>query len=574
MTTTVRAMRETEPGVALVERLVSTGLISRGQLQRALQKKKSPDEPLGRLLVRLGLISEGVLRATLGELTGNERVDLSTVIPDRDALRLVPKKLARRFCLVPISFDDEDYVLTVATADTSDVDAMERLAAALGSAIGIVTMAASAAEIESAIERFYPYALSVREILLELDTLEPGDIDSSVDQAVYEQALARLVDAILADSVKHGASHIHLEPERGFLRVRYRIDGVLRQEMALRQDLWPDTVAILKAISGMNIAEGRVPETGRVRRILAGREVDFCVTSQAVTYGENVVLRILDRHKEVMPLEMLGLTEDSLASLQMMVARPEGIIIIAGPPGSGKTTTLYSILNYRNDESVNIVTLEHPVEYPMAMIRQSSVGSSVQRDYASGIRSAMRQDADILVVGDIDDAKAAAMAFRAAMTGHQVFTTLTCNSALALVPRLIDMGIKPQTLAGNIIGVVAQRLVRRLCTDCKQDYVPNAAERKILGIRKARPVRLYREGACEACGFVGFKGRISVVEILKIDEPLIGMVARCASLAEMHPVALESGFREVVDDAIRHVLDGTTSLSEISRVVDVTARLN
>lgn len=573
MTTTVRAMRETEPGVVLVERLVSSGLVSRDQLQRALRKKKSRNEPLGRLLVRLGLISEGVLRATLEELTGYGRIDLNTVIPDRDALSLVPKKLARRFGLLPISFDDEEYVLTVAAADTGDVDAIKRLTAALGSAISIVTIAVSAAEFESAIERFYHYDSSLPEILCELDALKAGDANSSVDEAAYENALARLVDAILADSVRCGASHIHLEPERSFLRIRYRIDGLLRQEMALRLDLWPDTVATLKMISGLNIADNHTPQSGRIRRILGGRAVDFDVASHAVTHGENIVLRVLDRHKDVMSLEMLGLSEDSLASLQMMVARPEGIIVVVGPPGSGKTTTLYSMLNYRNDESINIMTLENSVEYPMAMMRQSCISDSGQLDCANSIRSAMGQDADILVVGDIGDEEAAEMAFRAAMTGHQVFTTLTCNSALALFPRLFDMGIKPQTLAGNIIGVVAQRLVRRLCEHCKRDYLPGAAERKILGIGDSRRARIYREGACAACDFVGYKGRISVVEILKIDEALAGMVARCASQAEIYPVALESGFREVVHDAIRHVLDGTTSLSEVSRVVDVTARL-
>lgn len=573
MTTTVRALRETEPGVVLVERLISSGLVSRGQLQRALKKKKSSDEPLGHLLVRLGLISEGVLRATLGELTGHERIDLSTVIPDRDALRLVPKKLACCFGLLPISFDDKKYLLTVATADTGDIDAINRLTAALGSAISIATIAVSAAEIESAIERFYHYDSSVAEILCELDSLKPDDASRLVDEAAYEHALARLIDAILADAVKLGASHIHLEPERSFLRVRYRIDGVLRQQMALRQDLWSDTVATLKMLSGLNATGSSAPQTGRVRRILRGREVDFYVASHAVTYGENIVLRVLDRHKEVMPLETLGLTEDSLASLQMMVARPEGIIVVAGPPDSGKTTTICSMLNYRNDESVNIVMLEYPVECPMAMIRQSLISNSAQYDYASGIRSAMRQDADIIMLGDASDGETAEMAFRAATTGHQVFMTLTCNSALALVSRLVDMGIQPQTLADNVIGVIAQRLVRRLCTHCKRHYLPSAAERQILGVDDSSPVRLYREGGCEACGFVGYKGRVSVTEILKIDEPLAGMLTRCASQAEMIPVALESGFREVVHDAIRHVLDGTTSLSEISRVVDVTTRL-
>ncbi len=256
-----------------------------------------------------------------------------------------------------------------------------------------------------------------------------------------------------------------------------------------------------------------------------------------------------------------------------MMARPEGIILVTGPTGSGKTTTLYSMLNYRNDESVNIMTLEDPVEYPMSMIRQTSLNEAAKLDFANGIRSMMRQDPDIILVGEIRDEETAEMAFRAAMTGHQVFSTLHTNSALGAIPRLLDIGVKPHILAGNIIGVVAQRLVRRLCRNCKQAYAPDEAERQLLGISSTKPVLLSKEEGCEACNYLGFKGRIAVIEVLKLNRELDEMIAQSATRRELHEAAKKTGFKELPEDGVRHVLAGTTSVAEISRVVDLTERV-
>ena len=330
----------------------------------------------------------------------------------------------------------------------------------------------------------------------------------------------------------------------------------------------------LKVMSRMNIAETRAPQDGRIGLTLAGRRIDFRVACQQTTHGENFVLRVLDRRKGIVPLEKLNLVRETLTSLQVMMARPEGIILVTGPTGSGKTTTLYSMLNYRNDESVNIMTLEDPVEYPMPMIRQTSLNEAAKLDFANGIRSMMRQDPDIILVGEVRDEETAEMAFRAAMTGHQVFSTLHTNSALGAVPRLIDIGVKPAIMAGNIIGIVAQRLVRRLCRHCKQAYAPDEAERHLLGINSTKPVLLYREGSCETCNFNGFKGRLAVIEVLKINQELDEMIARSATRTEMREAAVKSGFRELAEDGVRHVLSGLTSLSEISRVVDLTARVS
>ena len=282
---------------------------------------------------------------------------------------------------------------------------------------------------------------------------------------------------------------------------------------------------------------------------------------------------MLDRQKGILPLEKLNLVKETLTALQVMMARPEGIILVTGPTGSGKTTTLYSMLNWRNDETINIMTLEDPVEYPMNMIRQTSLNEAAKLDFANGIRSMMRQDPDVILVGEIRDEETAEMAFRAAMTGHQVFSTLHTNSALGAMPRLIDIGVKPHIMAGNIIGIVAQRLVRRLCRHCKQAHAPDETERQLLGISSTKPILLYREEGCESCNFTGYKGRVAVIEVLKMNESLDEMVARNATRREMHEAAVEAGFRDLAEDAVRHVLAGTTSLNEISRVVDLTSRV-
>ncbi len=573
-TVTVRTIVSDEPSMPLGERLIAEGLISEDQLQVALKEQSRHDEPLGRILVKLGLISEGVLRDTLGETLGHDSIDLSTAIPDPDALKMVPKNIARRYSMLPINFDKNEKVLTLAMADTFNVVAIDQVAATLGAGVGISTLMAGEAEIEAAIEQFYQYELSIEGILREIDTGEVDTLNVAVENEEYSHPLIRLVDAILADAVKKDASDIHLEPEAGFLRVRYRIDGVLRQVMALHRSYWPGMVVRLKVMARMNIAETRAPQDGRIGLTLAGRRIDFRVACQQTTHGENFVLRVLDRRKGIVPLEKLKLVKETLTSLQVMMARPEGIILVTGPTGSGKTTTLYSMLNYRNDESVNIMTLEDPVEYPMPMIRQTSLNEAAKLDFANGIRSMMRQDPDIILVGEIRDEETAEMAFRAAMTGHQVFSTLHTNSALGAIPRLLDIGVKPQIMAGNIIGIVAQRLVRRLCRHCKQAYAPDETERKLLGISSTKPVLLYKEGSCEACNFLGYKGRVAVIEVLKINQEFDELIARSATRAEMYESARNSGFRELAEDGIRHVLAGTTSLSEISRVVDLTARVS
>ena len=554
--------------------LIAKGILSEDQLRIALFEQTKSNLPLGRLLVSLGFVTEATLRDALSESLGKQSIDLATVIVDAEALARVPRELAKRHRLLPIDYDRDHRRLTIAIADVADIVALDRIRGLAGDAIEIDTLLAGETEIDRAIDQAYGYELSIDGILHEIET---GEIDFRGLQSAsneYHQPVVRLIDSILTDAVKREASDIHFEPESGFLRIRYRIDGMLRQVRSLHQSYWPAMAVRIKVMSGMNIAETRAPQDGRITLNIRGRRIDFRVSAQPTIHGENIVLRILDRHKGLVPLEGLGLTERQLTLLKLMIARPEGILLFTGPTGSGKTTTLYSILRHINSEGINIMTLEDPVEYPMALVRQTSVAESVKLGFADGIRSMMRQDPDVILVGEIRDAETAEMAFRAAMTGHQVYSTLHTNSAIGAMPRLSDIGVLPDIMAGNIIGVVAQRLVRRLCPHCKTPYQAEDHEARLLGTPAAapRPV-LFRPRGCARCDCQGYRGRLAIMEILRMNGEIDELVARRGTARELKLAATQAGFTALADDGLRRVLDGSTSLEELARVIDLTDRM-
>ena len=357
------------------------------------------------------------------------------------------------------------------------------------------------------------------------------------------------------------------------VHVRYRIDGVLETVRSLHKTYMPGITVRLKVVSEMNIAETRAPQDGRLSLTLNGRPVDFRVSTQPTIYGENIVLRVLDREKSIVNLDRMNLSKETMHKLDIMLSRPEGILVVTGPTGSGKTTTLYSLLAQVNDETVNIMTLEDPVEYPLTLMRQTSVNEVARMDFANGIRSIMRQDPDIILVGEVRDKETAEMAFRAAMTGHQVFTTLHTNSALGAFPRLLDIGIQPDIMAGNIIGIIAQRLVRMLCSHCKEAYAPSQDERRLLGPAADSVSFLYRPVGCKSCGNKGYRGRTPIMELLVMDGDLDELVARRATAKELRAEAVLKGFRSLAEEGITRALDGITSLAEVARTVDLTGRL-
>jgi len=553
--------------------LISQGILTEDQLRIALLEQLKTRQPVGKLLVNLGFVSEATLRDALSEKLGLHSVDLTQIVVDSMALKLVPRDFAKRHNIFPVALDRGARKLIIALADTNNIVAIDQVRAQLRGEFALETRLAGESEIGRAIEQYYGHDFSIDGILHEIET---GEIDYQSLQAsgdTYSQPVVRLISALLADAVERAASDIHFEPEESFLRIRYRIDGVLRQIRSLHKTYWPAMAVRIKVMSKMNIAETRAPQDGRISLTLTGRAVDFRVSSQSTTHGENIVLRILDREKGIVPLDGLGLEASQLQLLKKMIARPEGIILVTGPTGSGKTTTLYSVLNHINHDGVNIMTLEDPVEYPMTLIRQTSVNEAAKMDFGNGIRSLMRQDPDVILVGEVRDQDTATMAFRAAMTGHQVYTTLHTNSSIGAIPRLLDIGIVPDILAGNIIGVIAQRLFRKLCKHCRQAYEASADECNMLGAHSDRAPTLYRSVGCDQCDYQGYKGRMAIMEILKMDGELDELIAHRATGRELLKAAVAKGFSTLADDGVRRVLDGSTSLDELIRIVDLTDRM-
>ena len=551
------------------DRLVSMGVISEDQLNVALQEKKISGKLLGEVLVDLGFIDEDTLSAFLAESSGFELFDAQHTIFDGDVLALLEKAVAVKHKVLPVSMDE--YEISVAMADPYDVVALDTLRRYLPKGPQIKPLVCTPKVLSDAIDVAYGYASSVSAILKEL---EEGEVDldvASLDEAeAFAHPIVRLVNALVFEAVKLGVSDLHFEPEENFIRLRYRMDGVLYTAQILHKQHWSGISQRIKIMSGMNIADKLSPQDGRFNMNVGGREADFRVSSLPTVHGENIVLRVLDQSESIMPMEKLGFSEHNLNLIKQSQSKPEGIVIVTGPTGSGKTTSLYSMLNEINDVSVNIQTLEDPVEYSLPMIRQTHVREGVL-EFADGIKALLRQDPDIIFIGEIRDGETAGMALKAAMTGHQVYTTLHTNDSFGAVPRLFDLGLKPGMVAGAIIAIFAQRLVRRLCTHCREEYTPDAQECEILGVDPAQPLKVYRakQGGCQMCGGQGYKGRTAVVEILTFDEELDELLASGANKAELKHLAVKKGFKSMKDDGILKVMEGVTSVDALSRVVSL-----
>ncbi len=409
----------------------------------------------------------------------------------------------------------------------------------------------------------------------ELESLEAGEDEETeyVEQTEggYLHPLVRLVNALLLDAIKSGASDVHFEPEGNFLRLRYRIDGEMTQIRTLHKRHWAAACHRIKLMGGMNIADRLNPQDGRFTLEIGNRKVDFRASSLPTIHGENVVLRILDKSQTLVTIDKLGYTEHNYGLIKKMVQKPEGVIIVTGPTGSGKTTTLYAIMAYINSLDVNIMTLEDPVEYELSLIRQAQVREGSSLSFSEGIRTLMRQDPDVILVGEVRDSGTATMALRAAMTGHQVYTTLHTNDAAGCIPRLIDLGLKPSLMASNIIGIIAQRLVRKLC-DCKEMRPATEKECKLLRADPANPPTIGHPKGCDNCRKSGYKGRIAASEILPFSDEVDELVLQDAPLSQIKKAAEKVGFVPMIEDAVAKVLEGKTSIDAAMKIVDFTDR--
>lgn len=554
----------------LGDRLVNMGIISNTQLGVALQEKNITGKMLGEVMVDLGFIDSNTLTAVLSEVSGFGVFDPGNTIVDSEALSLIDKDIAVKHKIMPVSLQNGE--LLVAMVDPYDVLALDTIRQHVSKDIKITPMVTTAGVISEGIDVSYGYANSIDDILKELDSTQVdekalSDINEQ-DQATHP--IVRLVNALVFEAVKVGASDLHFEPEENFIRLRYRNDGVLYTAQILHKQYWNAIAQRIKIMSGMNIADKLSPQDGRFNMNVGGREADFRVSALPTVHGENIVLRVLDKSASIMPMSALGFSKDNRGKIDKAQSRPEGIIIVTGPTGSGKTTSLYSMLNEINDVEVNIQTLEDPVEYSLPMIRQTHVREGVL-GFGDGIKALLRQDPDIIFIGEIRDHTTAEMALKAAMTGHQVYTTLHTNDSFGAIPRLLDLGLKPGMISGAIIAIFAQRLARRLCDGCKVSYVPDADECKILGVDSSSAPQIFKakEGGCDVCGGAGYKGRTAVVEILDFDEEMDDLLAANATKAELKAAAFTKGFKGMRDDGILKILEGVTSIEAVSRVVDL-----
>ncbi len=551
------------------DRLVSMGIITEDQLNVAIQEKKISGKMLGTVMVDLGFIDQETLTAFLAESSGFDVFDPKHTIVDGDALNLLEKDVAIKHQVLPISVTDEE--VRVAMEDPYDVVALDILRRYFPKGAQITPLVTTSKVLADAIDAAYGYASSINAILKELEeNKEQVDIATLDENKAFTHPIVRLVNALVFDAVKIGASDLHFEPEDNFVRVRYRLDGVLFTAQILHKQHWSGVSQRIKIMSEMNIADKLTAQDGRFSMNVGGREADFRVSSLPTVHGENIVLRVLDKSASIMPLEKLGFSETNMTLIRTAQSTPEGNIIVTGPPGSGKTTSLYSMLNEINDVEVNIQTLEDPVEYSLPMIRQTHVREGVL-EFADGIKALLRQDPDIIFIGEIRDKTTAEMALKAAMTGHQVYTTLHTNDSFGAIPRLLDLGLKPGMIAGAIVSVFAQRLTRVLCPNCKEEYRPDAQDCEILGVSPDNAPAIYRakQGGCEMCAGQGYKGRVAVAEILSFDEEMDDIIAKNETKADLKDAAIKKGFKSMKDDGILKVLEGVTSLEALAKVVDV-----
>lgn len=549
----------------LGQRLIEAGLINETQLQTALREQQRTKEYLGKILIRLGYASEQAVAAALAAQARVKYVDLGQYALQPEATQLVPENFARQHHLVPISYAGK--VLVVAMANPLDIITMDELRRMSKGPVEVVGAAES--EILEALDRAYGAGAGagwnevVEQSLRQVVGRRGGGGES---EAAQEPPVIRLVESLIVQAIQEGATDIHVEPEDRLVRNRYRVDGILRQGPDVPKELQGAVIARLKVMANMDIAESRLPQDGRIEFQFGGRQIDLRVSTFPTIRGENLVLRILDKAKLVLGMEQLGFSPDHLTLFKRVLQNPNGIILVTGPTGSGKTTTLYSALSYLDADERNIMTIEDPVEYEIPGIRQSQVNVRAGLTFANGLRSILRQDPDVIMVGEMRDEETVDIAVRAALTGHLVFTTLHTNDAAGAVPRLIDMGAPPFLLSSALLLVVGQRLVRSICVSCKEEDEPDAALLRRLGLdTKEGQLKFFKGKGCDKCGFTGYRGRIGIFELLRVSQELHPLILEKADSSAIQRAARAQGMRTMPEDGIRKALRGITSIEEVAK---------
>ncbi len=547
--------------------LIELGYITPEQLESALEEHRKTPKSLGRVLIDLGMIKESDLVRALAEQVGLEFVDLSEFPVDATATVLLPESLARRYRALPIG--ERDGRLLVAMSDPANVYALDDIRTITGRDVQPVV--ATANDVEHAIQKFAGLDSQVEAMA---DILaESGDTETTEDlEAALEDApIVKLVNAIMTQAVGDRASDVHLEPAERNVRIRFRVDGVLHEPMPpAPKNIQGGLISRLKVMADMNIAEKRVPQDGRISMKVGGTALDLRVATLPTVYGEKVVIRVLDKSNALLRLEDLGFLEDSYKRFSVSFKKPYGAILVTGPTGSGKSTTMYSTLNILNEESKNIITVEDPVEYRLAGVNQVQVNPKAGLTFASALRSILRADPDIVLIGEIRDKETATIAIEAALTGHLVLSSLHTNDAASAITRLVEMDVETFLVASAIDAVVAQRLARKLCDRCKQGYAPEQPELQAAGYPEwlwNEVPQLWKAQGCPACSNTGYRGRIGLYEVMQMSEEIERLTVERSSADAVREVAIQQGMMTLREDGLEKARMGITSLDEVARVV-------
>ncbi|HZK57361.1 MAG TPA: GspE/PulE family protein [Clostridia bacterium] len=545
--------------------LLENGLITRSQLEHVLEIQKSTDKKIGQIFTEEGILSEDQIIEVLGRQFGIPHVDLRKYFIDSETARLVSGKLARRYTLIPVKRDGEK--LIVAMADPLNIFAVDDIRMATG--LEIVPVIATSQGILDAIDQHYETENAekvLEEFRQNYQVENIDDIDEKISGEISNAPVVKLVNSIIRQAVKMGASDIHIEPFEEVIKIRFRIDGDLQEIMAPAKATHSAIATRIKIISKMDIAEKRLPQDGRVEMNIEGRGIDLRISVLPTVHGEKIVMRLLDRNSFLFTKQQLGFTEQNLKVFDKIVQSPNGIILVTGPTGSGKTTTLYAVLKELNQVNKNIITVEDPVEYQMDGINQTQVNIKAGLTFANGLRSILRQDPDIIMIGEIRDSETAQIAVRAAITGHLVLSTLHTNDTASSVTRLINMGVEPYLVSSSVVGITAQRLVKKICENCKICYVADELEKKALQIENTTEVTVHKGEGCNFCNNTGYKGRIAIHEILPITREIRLLIDKNLSIDSIREEAMKQNFVSLRENCIQLVREGVTTIEELLRV--------
>ncbi len=512
----------------LGELLVEVGLITEEQLKHAMEIQSKTGEKLGKVLIKQGYVTEEQILEALEFQLGIPHVDLQKYYIDPDVAKLIPEAVAKRYIIIPIK-KDEDGIL-VAMADPLNIFAIDDVK--IITKQNVKPLIASESSILKAIDRIYgreQAEKAVQDFKKEFQSETASELPNEILEEVQNAPAVRLVNSIIEQAIKSRASDIHIEPTEKDLRIRFRIDGQLTEAMRTIKSTHGPVVTRVKIMANMNIAERRLPQDGRFEFVSGGRNIDVRVSSLPTVFGEKLVLRLLDKENFIMTKEQLGFEEEDLMLFDKLIKRPNGIVLLTGPTGSGKTTTLYAMLKELNKPNINIITVEDPVEYSIEGINQVQVNEKAGLTFATALRSILRQDPDVIMIGEIRDTETAEIAIRSAITGHLVLSTLHTNDAAGAITRLIDMGIEPYLVSSAVVGVIAQRLARRICDNCKTSYKASDREKQLVGIEEDKDFTLYKGRGCAVCNKTGYRGRIPIYEIMTVTSDIKELINKKAS---------------------------------------------